>query len=202
LRVLQDQEFERLGGTRTIRVNVRLIAATNRDLAQSIASRQFRSDLFYRLSVFPIRMPDLQERKQDIPLLVRHFAQNFARRMKKQIETIPAQTMNALVNWTWPGNVRELENIIERSVILSTGPILTVPLGELRLSAQDSLNDGTLESLQRETIVRVLRETGGVLSGPRGAAARLGLKRTTLQSRMQKLGISHEEYENQQRNKE
>jgi formate hydrogenlyase transcriptional activator len=147
-------------------------------------------------------MPDLQERKQDIPLLVRHFVQNFARRMKKQIETIPAETMNALVNWTWPGNVRELENIIERSVILSQGPILTVPLGELSLSPQDSLNDGTLESLHRETIVRVLRETGGVLSGPRGAAARLGLKRTTLQSKMQKLGISREEYENQQRSKE
>jgi formate hydrogenlyase transcriptional activator len=200
LRVLQDQEFERLGSTRTIRVNIRLIAATNRDLAQSIVSRQFRSDLYYRLSVFPIRMPVLQERKEDIPLLVRYFVQHFARRMKKQIETIPAETMNALVNWTWPGNVRELENIVERSVILSQGPILTVPLGELSLSAQDSLNDGTLESMRRETIVRVLRETGGVLSGPRGAAARLGLKRTTLQSRMQKLGIAREEYENQQRN--
>jgi len=197
LRVLQDQEFERLGSTRTIRVNVRLIAATNRDLAQSITSRQFRSDLYYRLSVFPIRMPELRERREDIPLLVRYFAQEFTRRMKKQIETIPTETMNALVNWTWPGNVRELENIIERSVILSQGPILTVPLGELSLSAQDSLDDGTLESVQRETIVRVLRETGGVLSGPCGAAARLGLKRTTLQSRMQKLGISREEYENQ-----
>jgi len=202
LRVLQDQEFERLGSTRTIRVNIRLIAATNRDLAQSLASRQFRSDLYYRLSVFPIRMPALQERKEDIPLLVRYFVQDFARRMKKQIETVPAETMNALVNWTWPGNVRELENIIERSVILSQGPILTVPLGELSLSPQDSFNDGTLESLRRESMVRVLRETGGVLSGPGGAAARLGLKRTTLQSRMQKLGISREEYENQQCNKE
>jgi formate hydrogenlyase transcriptional activator len=202
LRVLQDQEFERLGSTRTIRVNIRLIAATNRDLAQSIANRQFRSDLYYRLSVFPIRMPALQERKEDIPLLVRYFVQDFARRMKKQIEIIPAETMNALVNWTWPGNVRELENIIERSVILSQGPILAVPLGELSLSRQDSLNDGTLESLHRETIVRVLRETGGVLSGPRGAAARLGVKRTTLQSKMQKLGISREEYQNQQRSNE
>jgi len=202
LRVLQDQEFERLGSTRSIRVNIRLIAATNRDLAQSVTSRQFRSDLYYRLNVFPIRMPELRERKEDIPLLVRYFVQDFARRMKKQIEAIPAETMNTLVNWTWPGNVRELENIIERSVILSQGPILTVPLGELSLSPQDSLNDGTLENLRRETIVRVLRETGGVLSGPRGAAARLGLKRTTLQSRMQKLGISHEEYENQQRNEE
>jgi formate hydrogenlyase transcriptional activator len=197
LRVLQDQEFERLGSTHTIRVNIRLIAATNRDLAQSMASRQFRGDLYYRLSVFPIRMPELRERREDIPLLVRYFAQEFARRMKKQIETIPTETMNALVNWTWPGNVREPENIIERSVILSQGPILTVPLGELSLWAQDSLDDGTLESVQRETIVCVLRETGGVLSGPRGAAARLGLKRTTLQSRMQKLGISREEYENQ-----
>src|SRR6202046_3531835 len=202
LRVLQDQEFERLGSTRTIRVNIRLIAATNRDLAQSLASRQFRSDLYYRLSVFPIRSPALQERKEDIPLLVRYFVQDFARRMKKQIETVPAETMNALVNWTWPGNVRELENIIERSVILSQGPILTVPLGELSLSPQGSFNDGTLESLRRESMVRVLRETGGVLSGPGGAAARLGLKRTTLQSRMQKLGISREEYENQQCNKE
>jgi formate hydrogenlyase transcriptional activator len=201
LRVLQDQEFERLGSTRTIRVNIRLIAATNRDLAQSVVSRQFRSDLYYRLNVFPIRMPALQERKQDIPLLVRYFVRDFARRMKKQIETIPAETMNALVNWTWPGNVRELANIIERSVILSQGPILTVPLGELRLSSPDSLSDGTLESLRRETIVRVLRETGGVLSGPRGAAAQLGLKRTTLQYRMEKLGIFREEYENQERNK-
>jgi formate hydrogenlyase transcriptional activator len=197
LRVLQDWEFERLGSTRTIRVNVRLIAATNQDLAQSMASRQFRSDLYYRLGVFPIRMPALRERKQDIPLLVRHFVQNFARRMKKQIETIPAETMNTLVNWTWPGNLRELQNIIERSVILSQGPILTVPLGELRLSAGDSL-----ESLLRETIVRALRETDGVVSGPHGAAARLGLKRTTLQSKMQTLGISREEYENQQRNEE
>jgi len=202
LRVLQDQEFERLGSTRTIRVDIRLIAATNRDLAQSLASRQFRSDLYYRLSVFPMRMPALQERKEDIALLVRYFVRDFARHMKKQIETVPPETMNALVNWTWPGNVRELENIIEGSVILSQGPILTVPLGELSLSPQDSFNDGTLESLRRETIVRVLRETGGVLSGPGGAAARLGLKRTTLQSRMQKLGISREEYENQQCNKE
>jgi formate hydrogenlyase transcriptional activator len=126
-----------------------------------------------------------------------YFVQDFARRMKKQIETIPTETMNALVNWKWPGNVRELENIIERSVILSQGSILTVPLGELRLALRNSYHDGTLESLQPETIVRVLRETGGALSGPRGAAARLGLKRTTLQSRMQKLGISREEYENQ-----
>ena len=202
LRVLQDQEFERLGSTRTIRVNIRLIAATNRDLAKSVTERQFRSDLYYRLNVFPIRMPELRERKEDIPLLVRYLAQKFARRMNKQIDTIPTETMNALVSWTWPGNVRELENFIERSVILSQGPILNVPLVELSLAAQDSHRDSTLESVLRENIVRVLRETGGVLGGPRGAAARLGLKRTTLQSKMGKMGISRDEYENQQRDKE
>jgi PAS domain S-box-containing protein len=202
LRVLQDQEFERLGSTRTIKVDIRLISATNRDLAQSVSSRQFRSDLYYRLSVFPIRMPELRERKEDIPLLVRYFVGEFARRMKKQIETIPAEAMSALVGWPWPGNVRELENFMERSVILSNGPILNVPLVELSVAPQDFHNDGTLESLRREIIVRMLRETRGLLSGPEGAAARLGLKRTTLQSRMQKLGISREEYENQQRDKE
>jgi formate hydrogenlyase transcriptional activator len=131
LRVLQDQEFERLGGTRTIRVNMRLIAATNRELAKRVAEKQFRSDLYYRLNVFPIRMPALRERKEDIPLLVRHLAEKFARRLNKQIDIIPAEAMNALVSWTWPGNVRELENVIERSVIRSQGPILNVPLTEL-----------------------------------------------------------------------
>jgi len=198
LRVLQDHEFERLGSTRTIRVDIRLIAATNRDLAKSVAGRQFRSDLYYRLNVFPIRMPELRERKEDIPLLVRYLVQKFARRMNKQVETIPAETMNALASWEWPGNVRELENFIERSVILSQGPILRVPLVELNLATEDSHSDSTLESLQRENIIRVLRETGGVLGGPRGAAARLGLKRTTLQYKMQKLGIAREEYANQQ----
>jgi len=198
LRVLQDHEFERLGSTRTIRADIRLIAATNRDLAKSVAGRQFRSDLYYRLNVFPIRMPELRERKEDIPLLVRYLVQKFARRMNKQIETIPAETMNALASWEWPGNVRELENFIERSVILSQGPILRVPLVELNLATEDSHSDSTLESLQRENIIRVLRETGGVLGGPRGAAARLGLKRTTLQYKMQKLGIAREEYANQQ----
>jgi formate hydrogenlyase transcriptional activator len=196
LRVLEDHEFERLGSTHTIRVDIRLIAATNRDLAHSIASQQFRSDLYYRLSVFPIRVPQLRQRKQDIPHLVRYFVQHFARRMKKRIETIPTETMNTLVNWTWPGNVRELENLIERSVILSQGPILTVPVGELRLVAQNFHHAGSLESVQRENIVRVLGETGGVLAGPRGAAALLGLKRTTLYSRIKKMGISPEEYEN------
>jgi formate hydrogenlyase transcriptional activator len=202
LRVLQDQEFERLGSTRTIRVNIRLIAATNRDLAKSVTKRQFRSDLYYRVNVFPIRMPELRERKEDIPLLVRYLAQKFARRMNKHIDTIPTEAMNALVSWAWPGNVRELENFIERSVILSQGPILNVPLVDLNLAAQDSHKDSTLERVLRENIVRVLRETGGVLGGPRGAAARLGLKRTTLQSKMGKMGIFREEYENQQRDKE
>lgn len=194
LRVLQDQEFERLGGTRTIRVNIRLVAATNRDLAKAVAERAFRSDLFYRLNVFPIRMPALRERGKDIPLLVRYFVQKFARRMNKQIETIPTETMAALSSWEWPGNVRELENFIERSVILSDGPMLNVPLAELRPADYESSRmDGTLENLERDHIIRVLRETGGVIAGSHGAAARLGMKRTTLQSRMQKLGISRDQ---------
>lgn len=196
LRVLQDQEFERLGSTRTLRVNLRLIAATNRDLAKSVAEHQFRSDLYYRLHVFPIRMPALRERKEDIPLLVHYFVQKLARRMNKSIKAIPTETMNSLVAWEWPGNVRELENFIERSVILSSGSVLTVPLAELVSVPQPAYRDGTLESMEREHIVRVLRETGGLISGIRGAAARLGVKRTTLQSRMQKMGIRREEYEN------
>ncbi len=133
LRVLQDQEFERLGGTRTIKVDIRLIAATNRDLARIVSEKQFRSDLYYRLNVFPIRMPSLNERKSDIPALVRHFVQKFSRNMNKQIETIPSATMNALINWEWPGNIRELENLMERSVILTDGPALNAPLAELRI---------------------------------------------------------------------
>ncbi len=196
LRVLQDQEFERLGGTRTIKVSIRLVAATNRDLEKAVAEREFRSDLFYRLNVFPIRMPRLRDRGKDIPLLVRYFVQKFARRMNKQIETIPTETMHALSGWEWPGNVRELENFIERSVILSDGPILNVPLAELRpLNYEASRLNGTLENLEREHIVRVLRETDGVIAGSHGAAVRLGMKRTTLQSRMQKLGIQRDEYE-------
>jgi len=196
LRVLQDQEFERLGGVRTIRVNIRLLAATNRDLAKSVAAREFRSDLYYRLNVFPVHMPPLRERGKDIQLLVRYFVQKFARRMNKQIETIPAETMDALARWEWPGNVRELENFIERSVILSDGAILKVPLSELRSVYEGARQDATLESLEREHILRVLRETGGVISGLRGAATRLGMKRTTLQSRMLKMGISRKDYEN------
>jgi formate hydrogenlyase transcriptional activator len=196
LRVLQDQEFERLGGVRTIRVNIRLIAATNRDLAKSVAAREFRSDLYYRLHVFPVHMPPLRERAKDVELLVRYFVQKFSRRMNKQIETIPTETMSALTRWEWPGNVRELENFIERSVILSEGTILNVPLSELRAAYQGIRHDTTLENLEREHILRVLRETGGVISGLRGAAARLGMKRTTLQSRMQKMGITRADYEN------
>jgi formate hydrogenlyase transcriptional activator len=196
LRVLQDQEFERLGGVRTIRVNIRLIAATNRDLAKSVAAREFRSDLYYRLHVFPVHMPPLRERAKDIELLVRYFVQRFSRRMNKQIETIRTETMNALTSWEWPGNVRELENFIERSVILSEGTVLNVPVSELRPEHLGVRHDATLESLEREHILRVLRETGGVISGLRGAAARLGMKRTTLQSRMQKMGITRIDYEN------
>jgi formate hydrogenlyase transcriptional activator len=195
LRVLQDQEFERLGGTRTIKIDIRLIAATNRDLAKRVASQEFRSDLYYRLHVFPLRMPTLRERSRDIPLLVRYFVQKFSRRMNKRIETIPVEAMRALEGWQWPGNVRELENFIERSVILSEGSSLTAPLAEL--SATEGTKRGaTLEDLEREHILRVLRETGGVIAGVHGAAARLGMKRTTLQSRIQRLGITRAEYEN------
>jgi len=196
LRVLQDQEFERLGGTRTIKVNVRLIAATNLDLEKSVVHKEFRSDLYYRLNVFPIRMPPLRERIRDIPLLVRYFVHKSCQRLNKHIESIPMETMRALEQWSWPGNVRELENIIERSVILSSGPTLSVPLTELRALEAPAEGRDRLESLEREHIVRMLRETGGVVAGVRGAAARLGLKRSTLQSRIQRLGISRQEYEN------
>ena len=195
LRVLQDQEFERLGSIRTIKVDIRMIAATNRDLGKAVAEREFRSDLYYRLNVFPIRMPSLNDRKTDIPLLVRHFVQKFARRMNKQIEIIPSTTMNALVNWEWPGNVRELENLMERSVILSDGRILNAPLAELGRRDEGMDSDGTLESLERQYIIRVLRETNGTIAGPHGAAIRLGMKRTTLQSRILRMGISRQEYE-------
>jgi formate hydrogenlyase transcriptional activator len=195
LRVLQDQEFERLGGTKTIRVNVRIIAATNRDLAKSVADRQFRSDLYYRLRVFPIHIPPLRERRKDIPQLVRYFVQKFARRMNKQIDTITSETMNALMDWDWPGNIRELENLIERSVILTQGTVLRPPLAELQApEAADAAANATLEAAEREHIARILRETRGVISGAHGAAAKLGLKRTTLQSKMQKLGLSRDQY--------
>ena len=192
LRVLQEQEFERLGSTRTLRVDVRWVAATNRDLTQMVADREFRGDLYYRLHVFPITVPPLRERPQDIPLLIRYFAQHYARRMGKPIETIPAETLTALCHYSWPGNIRELENLIERSVILSQGSELRVPLVELKAQATAASHGvATLEAAEREHILRALQEAHGVIGGPTGAAARLGMKRTTLQSRMKKLGISH-----------
>lgn len=193
LRVLQDHEFERLGGTRTIKVDLRLIAATNRDLVKSVAERQFRSDLFYRLNVFPIRLPSLRERRQDIPLLVRYFVRKFASRLDHRIETIPRETMDALLQWHWPGNIRELENFIERSVILSDGTALRAPLAEFHAETANSA-EPSLKATERELIIRVLRETGGTISGRTGAAHRLGLKRSTLQSKIQRLGITREDY--------
>ena len=195
LRVLQDHEFERLGGVRTIKVNVRVIAATNRDLAQAVGSYEFRSDLYYRLNVFPIRLPALRDRVGDIPVLVRYFVQKFARRMGKNIESIPGEIIHELEQWHWPGNIRELENFLERSVILTQGAALFAPMAELRVALPERAKSfDTLESFEREHILRTLRKSGGVISGIRGAAARLGMKRTTLQSRMQKLGITREEY--------
>jgi formate hydrogenlyase transcriptional activator len=193
LRVLQDHEFERLGSNRTIKVDIRLIAATNLDLAKSVAEKRFRSDLFYRLKVFPIRMPSLRERREDIPLLVRYFVQKFSRRMDRFIETIPIETMEALLGWQWPGNVRELENFIERSVILSDGTALRSPLAEFSKEMLGSA-DHSLEQTEREYIISILRETNGIISGATGAARRLGLKRTTLQSKIQRLRITPEDY--------
>ena len=195
LRVLQEQEFERLGSARTIRVDTRLVAATNADLAQKVADNQFRIDLYYRLNVFPLVLPPLRERREDIPLLVRYFVQKYAQRMKKPIDTIPVKAMIALTEYHWPGNVRELENFIERAVILSRGAELQLPLAELKQRSKVvpvAPLDGvlTLEHAEREHIVRALGETNWVIGGPTGAAARLGMKRTTLQSRMRKLGIA------------
>jgi formate hydrogenlyase transcriptional activator len=222
LRALQEREFERLGSTRTKRVDVRLVAATNRDLESMVATREFRSDLYYRLNVFPIRIPPLRERREDIPVLARYFAQNFAQRMQKQIETIPAATMRALAEWDWPGNVRELGNFIERAVILTRGRSLEVPLAELRrggidesrqtapsqdrqdiaqivretinaLDGKKSVTDGYANK-QREEIVRALTDCKGRVAGADGAAALLGINRTTLLSRMKKLGINAKQF--------
>jgi formate hydrogenlyase transcriptional activator len=195
LRVLQEQEFERLGSTRTIRVDIRLVAATNRDLEAMVAERQFRSDLFYRLNVFPIVSPPLRDRQEDIAPLVRYFTQKFAKRMNKRIDAIPTETMTALARYHWPGNIRELENFIERAVILSRGSTLAAPLSELK---QQRKADGTgvpqpratLEDAEREHIRHALQESNWTVGGPFGAAARLGMKRTTLQSKMEKLGIA------------
>jgi formate hydrogenlyase transcriptional activator len=192
LRVLQEQEFERLGSTKTVKVNIRLVAATNRDLEQMVADKQFRSDLFYRLKVFPLTVPPLRERPDDIPLLVRYFAQKYAQRMDKRVETIPADALAALSKYPWPGNIRELENLIERSVILSQGADLRVPLGELKVrhAVPSADGDATLDGAERRHILRALKETDWTVGGASGAAARLGMKRTTLLSRMKKLGIS------------
>jgi formate hydrogenlyase transcriptional activator len=203
LRVLQEREFERLGSSRTLRTDARLIAATNRDLKTMVEEQRFRSDLYYRLNVFPIRVPALRERKEDIPLLVRHFVQEFSRRNNRVIDTIPSETMQALVRYQWPGNIRELQNVIERAVIISQGPVLLVALPELtsdvssisapvvttaKSAPRESLQE-ILEETERNQILRALEEANGVVAGPNGAAARLGVKRTTLQLKMQKLGI-------------
>jgi formate hydrogenlyase transcriptional activator len=191
LRVLQEQEFERLGSARTIRVDVRLVAATNADLAQKVAQNQFRSDLYYRLNVFPVVVPPLRERREDIPLLVRYFAQKYARRMKKPIEAIPTKAMTTLSEYHWPGNVRELENFIERAVILSPGADLHVPLSELKPLTGNATNGAkTLEGIEREHILKILRQTNWIIGGRSGAATQLGMQRSTLQSRMKKLGIA------------
>jgi len=197
LRVLQEREFERLGSTRTMHVDLRLIAATNRDLGKMVAERQFRSDLFYRLNVFPIHLPALRERGKDIALLVRYFAQKHAESKGKRIERITTETMQALEKWPWPGNVRELENLVERAVILSRGSVLNVPLAELQSGPEAAVaadNVATLQDAERDHILKALREAGGLISGSQGAAARLGLKRTTLNSKMRKLGITRKDY--------
>jgi formate hydrogenlyase transcriptional activator len=222
LRALQEREFERLGSTHTRRVNIRLIAATNRDLEKMVSNREFRSDLFYRLNVFPIRIPPLRERREDIPLLVSYFVQKFAKEMQKKIGTIPTATMKGLAAWEWPGNIRELENFIERAVILTRGESLEAPLSELRKRATDTTPAPAVQPMQediarivkesinaalngkrptdeyaqkeREKIVRALTECNGRVGGADGAAARMGINRTTLISRMKKLGIDPRQY--------
>jgi len=210
LRVLQEREFERLGSTRTLTTDARLIAATNRDLSTMVQEQKFRSDLFYRLNVFPVRLPSLRERPEDIPLLVRHFAEQCARRMNKKIETISSETLKQMRQYHWPGNIRELQNVIERAVILSTGPVLNVPLSEIQARPAQAAVDGdgnarqkppssagndirnVLEETERKHILSVLSQTNWVVAGPKGAATKLGMKRSTLQLRMRKLGLSRE----------
>ena len=195
LRALQEKEFERVGGTRTISSNVRLVAATNRDLAKMVADGQFRSDLYYRLRVFPISVPPLRMRREDIPILARYFVTQHASRMGRHIETIPPETIKALENWYWPGNIRELENFIERSVILTQGPVLRAPLAELKeVEKQAEAAASNLEAAEREHVLRVLRECKGRIGGAGGAAERLGLKRTTLNSIIKKLDIKRRDY--------
>jgi formate hydrogenlyase transcriptional activator len=195
LRVLQEQEFERLGSTRTIQVDVRIVAATNCDLLKMVQERRFRADLFYRLNVFPIALPPLRERADDIPVLVWHFVRKFAERMNKEIDSIPDHVMEVLQQHSWPGNIRELQNFIERAVILSSGPVLAAPLGDLKgfTEAPKSSSGLTLADAERSHILEVLRQVDWVVGGRRGAAVRLGLPRTTLLHRMHKLGIVPEE---------
>jgi len=191
LRVLQEQEFERLGSTRTHQVDVRLVAATNRDLTSMVKQKEFRSDLYYRLNVFPIVLPPLRARREDVPALVAHFVEVYGRRMGKQIDRIPPETMSALRSYSWPGNIRELQNFIERSAILTIGSVLQAPLAELKRSVDaESLGAVTLEEAERDHIRKTLEYTKWVVAGPNGAAARLGMKRSTLYFHMKKLGIS------------
>src|SRR5262245_36661184 len=195
LRVLQKQEFERVGSSRTIRVNVRVIAATNRDLSKMVEEKQFRSDLYYRLNVFPLMVPPLRERGEDILLLAQYFVDRFAQRMNKRIDVIPDEVKEAFLHYSWPGNVRELQNIIERAVILSQRNVLSVSLCELSKSVQlTTCNKTSLLEVERDHILKVLQETNWVIGGPNGAANRLGMKRTTLYSKMEKLGISRREF--------
>jgi formate hydrogenlyase transcriptional activator len=194
--VLQEREFERLGSTRTRRVDVRIIAATNRNLDEMVAEGSFRRDLYYRLSVFPIHVPPLRDRREDIPALARYFAARYAERMRRPPLSIPGDVIEALCRWDWPGNIRELENVIQRAVILASGRELRVPLQDLRPKAvaSDDIMSGSLRDVTRERIVQALRESGNVVAGPTGAAARLGLKRTTLQSMMRRLDIRRPSY--------
>jgi transcriptional regulator with GAF, ATPase, and Fis domain len=198
LRALQEHQIERLGGTRTITVNVRLIAASNRDLAQMVAAKEFRADLYYRLKVFPVFAPPLRERRDDIPILVRHFVSEHSRRMGKTIKVIPEESMEALVRWPWPGNIRELQNFLERAVILTRGSVLYVPLAELQTDENQgntSLTEITnLDEAERQLILRAISNAHGQIGGPDGAAARLGLKRTTLNSKLRKYGISRTDF--------
>jgi len=189
LRVLQEQEFEKLGSTHTQRVNVRLVAATNQDLKQMVAEKQFRSDLYFRLNIFPVAVPPLRQRREDIPLLVKAFVHDCSRRMNRRVDTIPPETMTALTRYAWPGNVRELQNFVERAVILSPGTILRPPLESLSWSQLSPAAPVTLEEAECDHILKTLEETNWVIGGPGGAAERLGLKRTTLNSKIRKLGL-------------
>ncbi len=194
LRVLQEQEFERLGSNRTIRVDVRIVAATNQNLHQMVRERRFRADLLYRLNVFPIALPPLRDRPEDIPLLVQHFIRKFASRMNKEVSHVSGEVMQALRHYDWPGNIRELQNVVERAVIISSGPNLEIPFGELKrmIAGGTPTPIRTLDEVQREHILEALRQSGGVVAGRNGAAVRLGLARATLEYRMRKLGIARE----------